>query len=133
MRYQDQLDPQELTQYTRAFNARAKTLGILKLVSLEAIRDVILSSSGMCAWCSVNLLNQDFEIDHIIPLADKGAHDPQNLVVACPSCNRQKSAQSPLKFALALVAKNHPITVTIQRVLDHYQAEPLVQKGLFDD
>jgi hypothetical protein len=133
MRYSDFPDEGELRVYTRTFNARVKLLGRTQALSLEVLRGVILESGGVCGWCGMNLLNQDFEIDHIIALADKGAHSAENLVVACPSCNRQKASQPPLKFVLELVAKRGHSTPTIQRVLDFYGAEAKVQRGLWEE
>ncbi len=133
MRYSDFPNETELKRYTRAFNARTRLLGRTVSLDVNTLRGVILESSGMCGWCGVTLLKQDFEIDHIIALADRGAHSAENLVVACPVCNRQKASQAPLKFVLALVAKHGHSTPTIQRVLDYYGAEAKVQQALFDE
>jgi len=35
-----------------------------------------------------------FEIDHIIPLADGGKNQDQNLCLSCPTCNRYKAART---------------------------------------
>lgn len=37
-------------------------------------------------------------LDHVVPLARGGAHDPGNLVVACAPCNRLKSDLQPYEF-----------------------------------
>lgn len=132
MRYHDLLDARELIAYTRTFNARARQLGRPALHT-DQVRGVILDSGGTCGWCGVSVVGQAFELDHIIALVDRGAHTPENLVVACPSCNRQKASQPPLRFALALVAQRGDTTPTIQRILDHYQTTAQVQRGLFED
>ncbi len=130
MRYDDLLDKTELNTYTRTLNARAKQIGIPTRLSMPDVRGVILESGGVCGWCAVSLLRQPFELDHIIPLADKGAHTPQNLVVACPDCNRRKSSQHPAKFAQALSVQLGQTTPLILRVLSHYGITPLFQKPL---
>lgn len=132
MRYHDLLDEAELAQYTRAFNARARRSGRVAALTVDELRGVILESGGVCGWCGAGLLGAPFEVDHIIPLADRGAHHPQNLVVACRACNRQKADSSPLRFALAMAARTGHITPIIQRVLTHYNADAPFQPRLFD-
>lgn len=132
MRYHDLLDEAELAQYTRAFNARARRNGRLAALSVDELRGVILESGGVCGWCGVGLLNAPFEVDHIIPLADRGAHHPDNLVVTCRACNRQKADTSPLRFALAMAARTGQITPMIQRILSHYGADAPFQPRLFE-
>ena len=132
MRYRDLLDEDELLRYTHALNARARRSGRSGALTSDELRGVILSSGGVCGWCGVSLVDAVFEIDHIIPLADRGAHHPDNLVVACPTCNRQKAQASPLRFALAVAARIGRTTPVIQRILDHYGASPSFQQRLFD-
>lgn len=52
-----------------------------------------------CVWCGAECA-EDFEIDHVFPLSKGGVHELYNLAVACPTCNRRKSAKLPLEFAL---------------------------------
>jgi 5-methylcytosine-specific restriction endonuclease McrA len=40
-----------------------------------------------CAYCGATEL---IEVDHIVPLARGGAHEPTNLAPACRPCNRSK-------------------------------------------
>lgn len=132
MRYTDFPYDAELTVYARAFNARARALGRTEGLSVAVLRGVILECGGRCGWCGVSLLNEPFELDHMIALADRGAHSADNLVVACPTCNRQKASQPPLRFVLALVAQHGHTTPTIQRVLDYYHTQAQVQGRLFE-
>jgi hypothetical protein len=130
MRYKDLLDVNDLKAYARSLNARAAAQGRAAL-SLAALRSIILESGGRCGWCDASLVGQPFEVDHIIPLADRGAHTAENLVVACPDCNRQKASQPPLKFAHLMVARRGHATPVIQRLLDHYKSDAHTQPGLF--
>ncbi len=132
MRYNDQLDEADLAHYTRAFNTRARRSGRVTALTMAELRGVILESGGVCGWCGVDLFDQPFEVDHIIPLADRGAHHPSNLVVACKACNRQKAGMSPLRFALALAARTGRITPVIQRILTYYNADAPFQPRLFE-
>jgi len=49
----------------------------------------------LCEYCHTLELWQyvRFTIDHVIPLAQGGSHDPDNLALACFHCNRSKSAK----------------------------------------
>jgi HNH endonuclease len=54
--------------------------------------EVYFRDKYICKYCGENLLNSVekwhlTEVDHIVP---KGGDDPQNLVVACRSCNMMK-------------------------------------------
>lgn len=51
-----------------------------------------------CYWCNARCPD-DYHIDHYVPLSRGGLHEIENLVIACPDCNRRKSAKDPLDFA----------------------------------
>jgi 5-methylcytosine-specific restriction endonuclease McrA len=53
---------------------------------------------GRCFWCRAKVGNT-YHVDHVVPLARGGSDAPENLVVACPSCNLAKHAKSPQEFA----------------------------------
>lgn len=42
-----------------------------------------------CVYCGST---EKIEIDHVVPLARGGKHEPENLAPACRSCNRSKGA-----------------------------------------
>ena len=44
----------------------------------------------VCVYCGVSC-SDAYQIDHIEPLSRGGTHDLNNLVIACPTCNREKS------------------------------------------
>ena len=49
---------------------------------------------GCCFWCS-EPVNQLYQVDHVIPISRGGSNSPDNLVIACPSCNRHKQKLLP--------------------------------------
>lgn len=51
----------------------------------------------ICYWCGSKC--DAFHVDHYQPLAKGGTHTADNLVIACPTCNLQKSAKDPYEFA----------------------------------
>lgn len=50
-----------------------------------------------CAVCK-DRLNRNYHVDHIIPLAKGGKHEPSNVQLLCPTCNVRKSAKDPIRF-----------------------------------
>lgn len=48
---------------------------------------------GHCYYCGVKL--DKYHVDHVIPLSRGGSNSPDNLVIACPSCNLSKSDKMP--------------------------------------
>jgi 5-methylcytosine-specific restriction endonuclease McrA len=52
---------------------------------------------GKCYYCGKQV-GKDYQVDHVIPLVLGGSNYPSNLVIACPQCNRAKSAKHPTEF-----------------------------------
>jgi 5-methylcytosine-specific restriction endonuclease McrA len=52
---------------------------------------------GLCFYCHEKLLA--YHVDHVMPLVRGGSNGPENLVIACPSCNMRKNARHPMDFA----------------------------------
>jgi 5-methylcytosine-specific restriction endonuclease McrA len=49
-----------------------------------------------CVYCGSR---QNITMDHIVPLAKGGRHEPTNIQTACRRCNTRKSATDPIVFA----------------------------------
>ena len=63
----------------------------------EPLREQIFARDGLqCSYCDD--VRGPFEIDHIIPVAENGDDNPENLCVACRLCNRMKGAKSLEEF-----------------------------------
>jgi 5-methylcytosine-specific restriction endonuclease McrA len=56
--------------------------------------DALEASCGLCAYCLQPGLK--LTIEHVTPIAHGGAHDSNNIVMACESCNYSKGARGPL-------------------------------------
>lgn len=59
---------------------------------------------GKCFWRSVNedctvSLKDGYHVDHVVPLSKGGSNGPENLVLACPTCNLQKHAKHPMEWS----------------------------------
>lgn len=132
MIYTDFLDPEQLKLYVKSLNQRAKNKRVQGQITVEALRTRILESGGACEYCRANIVNAEFEIDHIIPLGRGGEHSERNLATCCPDCNRHKSGKHPAKFVLEVIARTGEQTPLCQRVLAHYNMTAQVQLSLFE-
>lgn len=133
MRYEDSLDWNALVAYAQSLNSRARSVRAAGTLTPALLRGRILESAGRCEWCGSSLLHREFEIDHVINLARGGSNTIGNIAVACPDCNRRKSANHPARFAQEIIARTGQITPLIQRVLDYYEADAVPrQRSLFE-
>lgn len=65
----------------------------------HVMRKLALRDCGQrCVYCATRLDQHTATLDHVVPLAHGGAHDPGNLVVACAPCNRLKGDRLPFEF-----------------------------------
>lgn len=49
---------------------------------------------GRCYYCGCKV-GEDYHVDHVIPLSRGGSNGPENIVIACPSCNLSKKDKLP--------------------------------------
>ena len=90
----------ERPEVARASMHRRRSI-ILNAVVDHTGKDIKLlyaNQKGKCWWCSREL-NGKYDIDHRIPLSRGGSNNPENLVLACASCNRSKHVKLPQEFA----------------------------------
>lgn len=59
----------------------------------DVVRFVETRAGQRCEYCRMHQTLQvaTFHIEHIIPSSRGGSEDPDNLALACPSCNLHKS------------------------------------------
>jgi 5-methylcytosine-specific restriction endonuclease McrA len=86
-------------------NRRAREYNARGTHTAADIRAQFKRQKGRCFWgrkvdpdCAVSL-KDGYHVDHVIPLALGGSNGPENLVLACPSCNLKKYAKDPMDFA----------------------------------
>lgn len=70
--------------------AQMRKLQIVDKVSVAAIRKRFAEFGDCCAYCGSG---GDMEIEHVKPIAARGAHAIYNIVPACASCNSSKRAR----------------------------------------
>jgi 5-methylcytosine-specific restriction endonuclease McrA len=58
-------------------------------------RNVIQRAGGRCEYCTLSQSGQEarFHIDHVIPVAEGGPTELDNLALACVSCSLRKGAR----------------------------------------
>lgn len=58
-------------------------------------KQILYRDRGYCQYCyrqvsSIDMLNDVYDIDHMVPLEQGGTYDPTNLILSCRPCNRSK-------------------------------------------
>jgi len=71
----------------------------LKLTRQEVFR----RDNYICQYCGRP--SHHLTIDHVIPRNLRGAHDWENLVSACPACNRNKGGRTPAQAHMSLIGE----------------------------
>ncbi len=59
--------------------------------TVQDIRKQYANQKGKCYYCKKKV-GTAYHVDHVIPLSRGGSNGPENLVVACPTCNLRKNA-----------------------------------------
>jgi hypothetical protein len=77
----------------------SRAVAAVHLAMKRAMRKMALRDCGQrCVYCATHLDQRTATLDHVVPVARGGAHDPGNLVVACAPCNRLKGDLLPFEF-----------------------------------
>lgn len=86
-----------VSQTRRARKQAAQAPGVR--ISWQAI---VARSRGLCGICGKKVKDNEGSFDHILPLAQGGAHAEYNLQVAHRLCNMRKSAWGVAQLTLAI-------------------------------
>src|ERR1039458_1846555 len=54
--------------------------------------------NGLCFYCHKSIEGRKFDVDHFVPLIKGGTNHPKNIVLACPTCNKNKGAKLHSEF-----------------------------------
>jgi 5-methylcytosine-specific restriction endonuclease McrA len=91
-------DPEIVMAYRAATNNyRAKKRNNGGTATAEEIQERIEEQGYMCFYCS-HPLEDDYHIDHFVPVSRGGGSEIENLVASCPSCNLSKGDKDPHEF-----------------------------------
>lgn len=77
-------------------NRRARKVKALGKITKEYFEFLSIFQMFGCYWCFEFL--DDYEYEHIIPLAKGGTNYPDNVVLSCRACNAQKNSKLPQKW-----------------------------------
>lgn len=70
---------------------------------------VFKRDSFACRYCGATAPNIQLHIDHVVPVADGGGDDFDNLVTACAACNFGKGARNLADDELIALRDNGPV------------------------
>lgn len=76
---------------------RAREQGATGSHSVQDVLAQLARQKGKCYWCN-GKLPSNYHVDHVTPLAQGGSDGPENIVIACPTCNHRKSAKHPMDW-----------------------------------
>jgi 5-methylcytosine-specific restriction endonuclease McrA len=77
---------------------RAQKAGSGGKVTKDDIRTQFKRQKGKCYYCG-NPAGEHYHADHVVPLSRGGANIPENIVIACQTCNSRKNAKLPHEWA----------------------------------
>lgn len=90
-------NPEKTRSYSENRRARKKVGG--GVVSPTDIKNIYLKQEGLCFWCKTEV-NENYHLDHLIPLSRGGLHIIDNMAITCPRCNVVKNKKTPDEFRL---------------------------------
>lgn len=53
-----------------------------------------------CAYCLLEVSEDTYVLDHLVPTSKGGTNNKQNLVTSCPACNGRKGNEDSIQFLL---------------------------------
>ena len=56
-----------------------------------------------CQYCGDSYVTSDLTFDHVIPVAQGGRKDWENIVTCCVTCNRKKGGRTPAEAGMGRV------------------------------
>jgi HNH endonuclease len=73
-------------------------------VTLESL---IARDGGTCVWCGREPWANDLTAEHLLPRSRCGRGLPENLVVACRTCNRRRRSKPVAAYVRAQLEAGH--------------------------
>ena len=80
-----------------------------------------------CTYCLLEISEDSFYLDHLVPVSKGGTNRKHNLVASCESCNQRKQDQDPFDF----IQSNYRDKLISQEEFRHQKAyiETLLLEG----
>lgn len=120
-------DQSKLSCNKKFSDEQLKTLGKLndnkvkRIIIPKTTKETVYENGhGVCAICGKPVSQQDFTIDHIIPLSRGGSNNIDNFQIACYDCNELKSNRmdSELTTGLTTILSNRLLTAPNKELSD---------------
>ena len=92
-------NPEACRAHRATRKARVRAAFVAPVTAADIAR-MMERQGGRCnaPRCGADLA-EGYHLDHVIPLAKGGTHEPANVQLLCPACNLQKNATLPEDFA----------------------------------
>jgi 5-methylcytosine-specific restriction endonuclease McrA len=74
-----------------------------KLPSVIRLLRYIKIDNHSCQYCGDAFPTADLTFDHVVPVAQGGRKDWENIVTCCVSCNRRKGGRTPAEAGMHLI------------------------------
>lgn len=85
--------------------------------------------ASYCAYCgTTDKIGRCFVVEHVYPVSCGGADDPDNLVIACQSCNISKGPMTPDEWRSVLACRQNIAPETIVFYLEKLQGHRITGK-----
>ncbi len=88
-------NPEKAAAAVHNYQARKKGNGGVH--TAEDIQAQYERQKGRCYYCQKKV-GKKYHVDHVIPLIKGGSNGPENLVIACPTCNQEKHDKHPMDY-----------------------------------
>ncbi len=87
--------PEKLREDARCWSAnrRARSRSTDGKYTTKDVKAQLKSQNGKCWWCGKKV--KKYDVDHLVPLSRGGTNHPNNIVIACPHCNRSRHNKLP--------------------------------------
>ena len=77
--------------------------------------NIWLRDHGACQYCGLKVSPDDYEFEHVVPRAQGGKTEWENIVTACTGCNQRKGGRTPAQAGMRLLIvpvkpKSLPVT-----------------------
>jgi len=60
--------------------------------------EILVRDHKACVYCTSTLTEDNYVLDHLVPVSKGGTNRKHNLVAACDSCNSRRSDSEPVEF-----------------------------------
>ncbi len=80
--------------------------------------NIYLRDKHSCQYCGDVFPTAELTFDHVIPVAQGGRKDWENIVTCCVTCNRRKGGQTPAEAGMKLLRPpRRPTSVPAVRII----------------